>query len=357
MHSCTGTKSASIRMFLGFLAERRAQILWRALLAFTLLGCARYGVWYVHEQHVAYAASRGHTVEEMWHSAVEQCYLYRSSFYDYTIDLLSPLNDYFAYSPRARDALVQFVSALEVILLGANLWLFVFHDIWILPQFSVAFVYILVVMSASWTPILCNAIRIPVGAAWVSDALAGGITQLPLGGLSGSTVLVCLGLYNVYVQRRATDLAFLNMTLLAMYVIYHLVLRWHSLSDELFAIASAMSIIAVLHEARVVHRIAQMVREYEEKRGPFSTAGFAAPLPSPRLVLSATTATQRPKLDLSQVAEAYVTHETLTSGALDGVGDNKVIRPPTPASVFGEDSQQFQRPSLHGAHITIYSGQ
>jgi hypothetical protein len=287
-------------MFAGFLKERRTTLLWRSLLAFALLGCARYGVWYIHAQHVAFAASCGKTPDDLWSEASKSCD--SASTYDYTLQLLYPLTRYFSKDSHARDSMVQLAACLELLLLGANVWLFIVYDVWILLQISIAAMFTLAVQSAAWTPILCEAVRLPVGAAWLSDALAGGVSQLPLGGFSGSTVLVALGLYNLYAQRRATEVAFFCVLLLFQYVVYHLVLRWHGLLDELHAIAFAVALVSVLRQLRVLHNIETLAAELDAKR-----------IQTPITPVTPLTPTTPANISLTQALQGYAVEETLAT--------------------------------------------
>lgn len=328
-------------MFLSFFRERKGSLMWRSLLAFMLVGCARYGVWYVHAQHVAFAASMGQTPEDLWKEAAHNCA--SGGFYDYTVDVMYPLSQYFAHTATARNALVQFVAALELILLATNVWLFIVYDVWMLLQTSIAFVLVLTINSAAWTPILCDAVRLPVGAAWLSDTLSGGVSQLPLGGLSGSTLLVSLGLYNIYAQRRAMETALGGVLLLFLYMGYHLTLRWHSLLDELFAVALAAALVHSLNAVRILYNIEQLQRSIEDKPVFRST-----PTPSTAAVSEA----QPPpvQLSLAAAAQAYALSEMLATKG-----------PDTPRPDFIESDYMaeevdatLQRPPLSHSHIVIY---
>lgn len=328
-------------MFLSFFRERKASLMWRSLLAFMLVGCARYGVWYVHAQHVAFAASMGQTPEDLWREAARNCA--SGGFYDYTVDVMYPLSEYFAHSTAARNALVQFVAALELILLATNVWLFVVYDIWMLLQTSIAFVLSLTINSAAWTPILCDAVRLPVGAAWLSDTLSGGVSQLPLGGLSSSTLFVALGLYNVYAQRRAMETALGGVLLLFLYVMYHLTLRWHSLLDELFAVALGAALVHSLHAVRILYNIEHLQKSIEDK----AVVLRSTPTPSTAAAHEAV-----PQLSLAAAAQAYAISEMLATKGPD------TPRPGFLESDYMSDvDATLQRPPLSHSHIVIYGQQ
>jgi hypothetical protein len=334
-------------MCLSFLRERTGSVMWRSLLAFMLVGCARYGVWYVHAQHVAYAASMGQTPDDLWREAAHHCG--SGGVYDYTVDVMYPLSAYFAHTTTARNALVQFVAALELILLATNIWLFIVYDVWMLLQTSIAFVTSLAINSAAWTPIMCDAVYLPVGAAWLSDALAGGVAQLPMGGLSSSTLFVALGLYNIYAQRRAMETALGGVLLLFLYVGYHLTLRWHSLLDELFAIALATALVHSLNAIRVLYNIEQLQKSIDVK----ASASYRA-TPTPSIAVMPPPLVSPPRLSLAAAAEAYAIGEMLSSPNAPRK-DPDTPRPGYLETDYMEDvDAMFRRPPLSHDHIVIY---
>jgi hypothetical protein len=260
-----------------------------------------------------------------------------------------PLSEYFAHTTSARNALVQFVAALELILLATNVWLFIVYDVWMLLQTSIAFVVALAINSAAWTPILCDAIRLPVGAAWLSDTLSGGVSQLPLGGLSSSTLFVSLGLYNVYAQRRAMETALGGVLLLLMYVGYHLTLRWHSLLDELFAIALAAALVHSINAVRVLYNIEQLQKSIEDK----SAAGYRSTPTTPSVAAAAVLMEPPPppQLSLAAAAQAYAISEMLVSPHTTDTSRPGFIESDY---MMEEVDATLQRPPLTHSHIVIY---
>ena len=322
--------------------ERRTTLLWRSLLAFTLLGCARYGIWYLHSQHVAYAASWGVSEADLWRQTTEEakCHARHLPFYDYFSESLYPLTRYFAEQPRARASLVQFVSGTELVLLGLNLWLFLVHDVWILLQMFTAFAVVLVLGSASWTPLLCNAVRLHSGEAWLSDALTGGLRTLPLGGFSGSTVFVSLGLYNVYTRRPIADMAFLSVGTLAFYSLYHMTLRWNSLLDEVFSVCFAIALVLALQRVRALYNVSRLIRTAPTWtiQSPTSRAKSA----TPRLTSDVPVFPSSPQITLQATLAAYSMAQTLGDTTLDAAMPSLNL----------DDDIQFGRPSLH--EIEIY---
>ena len=338
-----------------FFREKRASVLWRTLLAFVLLGCARYGVWYVHEQHVAYAAAHGVSdVDELWQHSCDA----RAPFatYDSTLNVVYPLTHYFASTPRARDALVQFVAAMELLMIVTNVWLFVFYDIWILAQILTAFLFVLCVTSAAWQPMLCDAVRLPLGSAWLSDVLSGELRQLPFTGLSGSTVFMSLGLFNIYEQRRATEVAFLNLSLLVMYIVYHLVLRWHSVLDELFAVVFAWMLVLVLQNLRVMHRVNKLYEAVEKRSSTMKPARRRELRPDHDVIMPlAPPSTPHHHLSLQETLQVYMTHSQLTAPVPPRVEEEDGVFPPEKPEYSLSNEFRRQPLTIYGDSSNVYA--
>lgn len=306
------------------ISDKRFLRLGRFFVALAVLAVARYSVWYLHEQYTARARSLGLNEQDMKRESEEVCRM--ASMHDALLEVVQPAHAYFDRFPNRRSALVQLVSTLEAGLLLFNVWLFVFSDAWVIVQILVAFFSVLGIQVMWWSPMPCGASEIQSGAAWLSDLLAGGNTVLPLGGVSGSTVFVTIALYNVWRQRRHLDMAFATFTAGALYVIYHLVMRWRYSFHELASVMLAAAIIHQVQRARMLSRLGEIHKRLQDSNDSMHISTVSTP-----------TVQRRPPspLDMAAVLRGYQAEERV-----DAIDESQL------------EAQLPPRPSLH--QLTVY---
>lgn len=291
----------------------------RFFIALLILGVSRYSVWFLHEQYEMRAKSLGKTDADFILESEAVCRMV--SMHDWPLDVVQPAHAYFQRFPTRRDALVQTVTTLEAALLLFNVWLFVFHDLWIIIQTLAAFFSVLAIQCLWWSPMPCGFTVLPDGQAWVSDLLAGGNVVFPLGGISGSTVFVTLALYNVWRQRRQLDTAFFVAISVVCYVLYHLVMRWRYSYDELCSVLLAAVIIHQIQRGRLISRLTETYKRLEDT-SPFSMEASVVSTPTRR------SPQPHQQQQLADVLRAYQTEARVEAMDDNQFTDSLPERPP-----------------------------